>query len=72
MAPRKEVVGMVKMTVEVDDNVLKFLRGLCAFTGEDPKGIMEREIASIPGAYLGNWDGSLGVSAADLKQRYGV
>ena len=63
---------MVQMTVEVNDNVLRFLKAFCNFTGETPKAIIEREIVSIPDLYLSSWDTSFGVSAEDLKKRYNL
>jgi len=63
---------MAKMNLEVPDNILRFLKDLCTFTGEDPKAIIEREITYISDLYLNSWDGSLGATADDLKKRYAL
>jgi len=62
----------MKLQVEIPDNVMRFLKAWCGFTGEDPKAIVEREIKSIPQLYLNTWDNSVGVTVKELEERYGL
>lgn len=64
---------MAKITVEVPDNVFRFLTNFGAFVGVEPKTLIEQEIKTFPVTLIdSNWTDAFYVTAEEIKKRYGL
>ena len=64
---------MAKITVELPDNILRFLTNFGTFVGVKPETIIEQEIKTFPATLIdSHWTDAFYVTAEELKKHYDI
>jgi hypothetical protein len=65
---------LVKIELEVPDNVMRLLKKFCEFTGVEVKQILEQEIAALPDTMLSSaWPSyGLRVTSEEILKHYNL
>lgn len=65
--------SLVKVTVEVPDNIMRFLEALSGFTGIPVQNMLSEHVDGLAEEILPQWpDKTLYASIEDLKKRYNL